>query len=203
MSTEKVNIAPADEAVLKTLDYIIVIDHSGSTATGSNRLKGKSRYDEMREQCILAATIAGKYDDDGITLIHFSTAAKVRDGVKADAVASVFAEFRPGGNTMLGLALAEAVKKAQASTKEVVVLVFTDGEASDEDDVIRVISEAGASMGRPKIGFCFIQVGNDPSAKAFLDKLDNDLKVDVCATFSEEDAENLSIEQLVNAARTE
>lgn len=198
----KMNIEPASEEVLKKLDWIIVIDHSGSTATESTRLKGRTRYEEMQEQCILAGNIASKYDDDGITLIHFSNRAAVRDNVKADAVANVFREYRPGGSTMLALALNEAVAKAKASTKETVVLVFTDGEASDPDDVIATLNAAGRDLGRPRIGFSFIQVGDDRGAKAFLDKLDNSLSVDVCATFSEEDAENLSIEQLVAAART-
>lgn len=203
MSDNKTNIESASEDILKSLDWIIVVDHSGSTANESIRMPGKTRYDEMKEQCILAANIAQKYDDDGLTLIHFSAAVSVRDGVKADAVANVFREYRPGGGTMLGKALGEAVKKAKASTKETVVLVFTDGEASDPDEVIKVLNQAGKDLGRPKIGFSFIQVGNDSEAKKFLDKLDNDLKVDICATFSEEDAEGLSIEQLVNAARTE
>lgn len=203
MSDNKTEIAPAPEDVLKKLDWIIIVDHSGSMAEPSNRLKGKTRYEEVREQVVLAARIAEKYDDDGLTLIHFSSKAVVTDGVKADQVKAAFDQFSPSGSTNLHLALAEAEKKARSSAKEVVVLVFTDGEANDQDEVINAINNAGKEFGRPRIGFCFIQVGTDQGAKAFLDKLDNDLTVDVCATFSEEDAENLSIPQLVTAARTE
>lgn len=202
MSANKVNIAPATEDVLKALDWIIVIDHSGSTASASSRVEG-SLYDEMRESAVTAATIAGQYDDDGITLIHFSSNAVVKDGVTASAVRDVFAEYKPGGNTNLGLAIDAVIAKAKASTKEVVAIIFTDGAASDPSHVMKSLTRAGADLGRPKIGFAFVQVGNDPDAARFLDTLDNDLKVDVCATFSAADADGLSIQQLVNAARTE
>lgn len=203
MSANKVNIAPATDETLKKLDWIIVVDHSGSTSNPSTRIHGGSLYDEMREQAQLAANIAEKYDDDGITVIHFASHVVVRDGVKAQEMRNVFAEQHPGGSTRLDLALAEAVKKAKSSTKEVVVIVYTDGEADNYDDVINVMNQAGRDLGRPRIGFCFVQVGNDPAAKKFLDRLDNEMKIDVCATFNSDEAGDLSIEQLVNAARTE
>lgn len=202
MSANKVNIAPATDEVLKGLDWIIVIDHSGSTATESKRIEG-TLYDEMKEAAMTAAVVANKYDDDGITLIHFSSHSVVNDGVKPQAIADVFAEYVPGGNTMLGQALEQAVAKAKSSSKEVVVIVYTDGAASDPTKVIDVLNKAGKDLGRPRIAFAFVQVGNDRDAAKFLDKLDNDLKVDVCATFSAEDADGLTIQQLVNAARTE
>lgn len=203
MSENKVNIEPASEDVLKTLDLVILIDHSGSMESESNRLPGKTRYQEVEETAIMAANVMSRYDDDGITLVHFATTAKVNDGVKADAVAKLFKEIAPGGNTMLAVALKEVVKKVKSTTKETVALVFTDGEASDEAEVLKVLNDAGTTLGRPRIGFTFIQVGTDSHAKQFLDRLDNSLKVDVCATFSEEEAEGLSIPQLINAARTE
>jgi Mg-chelatase subunit ChlD len=203
MSSNKTEIVAAPAEVLAKLDWIIIVDHSGSMATPSTRMKGKTRYEEVQEQVVLAARIAEKYDDDGLTLIHFSGKASVTDGVKADDVEEAFARFSPGGSTALHLALIEAEKKARASSKEVVVMVFTDGAADDQAAVIDAINAAGKEFGRPRIGFAFVQVGNDRGAKAFLDKLDNDLSVDVCATFSEEEAENISVEQLVTAARTE
>lgn len=203
MSAEKVNIAPASEETLKAIDWIIVIDHSGSTSNSSRRLKGKTLYDEMQEQCQLAANVASKYDTDGITLIHFSNHVKVTDGVTGEAVADLFRETQPGGGTMMAPALQKAIDKAKSTTKQTVVIVFTDGEANDPEDVIQVMNAAGKELGRPRIGFAFIQVGSDPAAKRFLDRLDNEMAVDVCATFSEEDAEGLTIPQLVNAAFTE
>lgn len=203
MSVNKTAITPATEETLKKLDWILVVDHSGSTNSPSTRMKGKTRYEEMREQAILAAQVAGKYDDDGITVIYFSSHAKVKDNVTAYALADVFKEFPPNGSTNLAEALEKAVEKAKSSTKETVVIVFTDGEANDFDAVVKIMNQAGKDLGRPRIGFAFVQVGDDAGAKAFLDKLDNGLAVDVCATFSQEDAENITIEQLVTAAREE
>lgn len=202
MSANKVNIAPASEETLKKLDWIIVIDHSGSTDEPSKRMQG-TRYDEMKEYALQAARVAGRYDDDGITLIHFSSNVVVKDGVTADSLADVFKEYRPGGMTNLGLALGKAVDKARHSTKEVVCIVYTDGAATDPERVLDVINQAGKEFGRPRIGFCFVQVGHDPDASKFLDYIDNNLKVDVSATFNTEDADGLTVEQLVNAARTE
>lgn len=203
MSENKTEIVPADKETLSRLDFIIIVDHSGSMNTPSTRMGGKTRYEEVQETVILAAQIAEKYDDDGLTLIHFSNKATVTDGVKAADVAAAFGKFSPSGSTALDLALIEAEKKARDSKKEVVVLVFTDGEANDPDAVIKAINAAGKEFGRPRIGFTFIQVGTDSNAKKFLDRLDNELAVDVCATFSEDEAEDLTIEQLVTAARTE
>jgi hypothetical protein len=59
-----------------------------------------------------------------------------------------------------------------------------------------VIDRAGRELGRPKIGFTFVQVGDDPVAAEFLDELDNSMKVDVCATVRAAEATNLSFHQL-------
>lgn len=204
MSTEtqdKRSVQPAIEDVLKGLDLILCIDRSGSMDSASKRLPGKSRWDEVKEDAIRAANVAGRYDADGITVITFSTGADVKDGVTAEAVEQLFKEQRPGGSTNLAAAIQEATKKAQTSSKEVVCLVYTDGEPNSQSDVVNALNAAGA-LGRPKIGFTFIQVGDDGGAAKFLQSLDNDLKVDICATYSAADAENMAIEQLINAART-
>lgn len=202
MSLQKTNILEEAEDKLKQLDYILVIDHSGSMSSASTRMNGKTRFEEMRETAESVAREAEKYDDDGITVIPFATAAgKVYDGVTAAKVHDVFQEFRPGGGTNLHLALIEVEKKARASSKDVLAIVYTDGEASDEPAVIKAINDAGKEFGRPKISFVFVQVGPDPGATKFLDRLDNELTVDVCATFSEEDAEGLSLAQLAYAGR--
>ena len=203
MSLNRVNIQPATDEVLKTLDLILVIDHSGSMETPSKRLKGKTRYDECAESAVQAADVMSRYDDDGITLIHFSSATKVTDGVNGDAARELFKEIRPGGGTNLHLAIDEVGKKARSSAKQIVALVYTDGEANDAQAVLDSMNALGKEFGRPKIGFCLIQVGDDKGANDFLDMIDNNLKVDISAHFTEEEAEGLTIQQLIQAARTE
>jgi uncharacterized protein with von Willebrand factor type A (vWA) domain len=189
----------ADE--LKKIDFIVLVDHSGSMGEPSLRLQGRTRIQEVQEDCVAIARLAQQYDDDGITAIGFSSGVNVKDGVTADAVSNIFKEFQPRGSTNLSAALKAAIDKAKASTKEVVVLAYTDGVPDNESEVINTINAAGADLGRPKIGFTFIQVGTDSGASRFLSKLDSDLKVDVVATLAAADAEALSVGQLAHLAR--
>ena len=191
------------ESELKALDYIVVVDHSGSMGHPSARMPGKNRLEEVQEDCEAIAREAAKYDDDGITVIAFSNGVSTYDGVGAERVAGVFKEFPPRGSTNLTDALRAAVSKVAESSKEGVVLVYTDGQPNDEKSAMAVIDEAGRKLGRPKIGFTFIQVGTDPGATAFLDHLDNDMKVDVTATFRAADAEGKSFSHLSWAARND
>jgi Mg-chelatase subunit ChlD len=194
--------AETGEDVLKKLDWILLADHSGSMGEPSLRMKGKTRLQEVQEDCISVARVAQKYDDDGITLVHFATGVTIKDNVTADNVTQMFHEIAPRGSTNLADALKAAVDKAKASTKETVVFVYTDGAPNDAVMATRVIEEAGRSLGRPRIGFVFIQVGTDPEATQFLKHLDSELKTDVCAVVHAEDAEELSVPQLVELART-
>lgn len=191
------------EGELKKLDYIVVVDHSGSMGAPSNRYPSKNRLEEVEEDCIAIAREANKYDDDGITVIAFSNGVQTYDGVGPERVAGVFKEFPPRGGTNLTDALRAAVSKATESDKEAVVFVYTDGQPNDEASAMKVIDEAGRKLGRPKIGFSFIQVGTDPGATAFLDHLDNNMKVDVTATFRAADAEGKSFSHLAWAARND
>lgn len=181
---------------LKKLDWIVVIDHSGSTGEPSLRLKGRTRFDEMHESCLAVARQAERYDDDGITVITFSGRTKVFDGVTGDKVKNVFAEIHPGGGTNLGAAIREVMAKKRASTKDVIAIIYTDGEADSETDVIAALNDAGKEFGRPKIAFVIVQIGEDAGAKKFLDRLDNGLAVDVLATVRAEDADELSVPEL-------
>lgn len=194
-------VREATEDELKAIDTILLIDHSGSMSEPSHLAKGLTRFQELEENTRSIARTMGNYDADGLTVIAFASGVSVVDGVTADKVRDIFKENAPGGRTDLAAALKEALKKATASSKETVVMVFTDGAPNSEADAIKVINDAGQSLGRPKIGFVFVQVGNDPDAAKFLDKLDNGLAVDVCATVKAEDAEKLSPAQLVWLAR--
>jgi uncharacterized protein YegL len=196
----KSNLSGTQEATtdqLKNLDVQILIDHSGSMGEPSTRFAGKTKYEELREDVGAISREMAKFDDDGLTLITFSSSARVTDGVKPDDVARVFSEHGPRGSTNLAAALQLAVDKATASSKPNVVLVFTDGSPDDQKAAADVVEAAGKKLGRPRIGFAFIQVGNDGGAAAFLDHLDNELSVDVTATIRAADAEGLSCPQIV------
>jgi Mg-chelatase subunit ChlD len=185
------------------LDFIVVVDHSGSMGAPSQNMRGGTRLQEVQEDVQAMANIAEKHDGDGITVVAFDSYVKTYDGVGALKVASVFKDFPPGSSTNLTDALKEAVKKATSAKKEAVVLVYTDGCPNDQQSAMDVIDQAGRTLGRPKIGFTFVQVGNDSGAARFLKTLDDDMKVDVTATVRAEDAKTLTLHQLAWLARND
>lgn len=189
------------EEELKKIDAIVLVDRSGSMKNPSLRLEGRTRYDEVMESCISIARDMEKFDSDGITVIHFNGDVVTHDNVTASKVAQIFEECEANGGTNLTEALQKAVDKAKSSKKETVVIIYTDGEPDSATSAMRVIDEAGNSIGRPRIGFTFIQVGESKDATAFLDKLDNGMKVDVCATLRAKEAEPLGYAQLAWLAR--
>lgn len=200
--TTATSIGSVDETVLRTLDFAIGVDTSGSTDRTSHRLPGKTRLQEMQEEAGRIVRAAGKYDSDGLTLVRFSSHAQTIDGVTPDRIDSTFREFSSAGNTNLGACIREFTKKAVSTTKPFVGFIFTDGEASDPDDVLASIREAAdATKGRPKFGIVIVQTGNDPDAKKYLNKLDNELGAqgvpDMIAVVTEDESEGLTFPNLV------
>lgn len=196
----------SDENVLRSLDYMGIVDISGSTEKESHRIQGVSRLAEMKEEILRFASVASRYDSDGITFAAFSTGLRVWDGITPDKVDSTFKEFHSGGQTFLELAINAIETKAKSSSKEVVAVIFTDGEATNPNKVIQAIqSLAKATNGRPKVGIVIVQVGTDPEATSFLRMLDDQMKdrgiPDMIACVPVEQAEGLSLQQFVWLAR--
>ncbi len=201
----KSGVQELSDAELSRLDYALVIDHSGSMGSLSSRLRGQTLMHEVREDAIAIARIAEKYDSDGITVIPFSTGVRVHDGVTSSIVEKVFDEHTPRGGTNLTDALREVHNKAKRASKDMVAIVYTDGQPDNQDTVISAIKAMANELGRPKIGLAIIQVGNDVGAARFLDFLDNHLESahtpDVVACLKAEDAEGLSFSQICWLAR--
>lgn len=181
---------------LRGCDFLVLIDHSGSMGDPSLRRSGFTRFEELQEDAIALAREAQKFDDDGLTVIAFSSAVRVFDGVKADAVSKVFGEVAPRGGTNLTDALQAAIAKIEASAKNGIILCFTDGVPDNEQMVYETINSAGNKLGRPRIGITFVQVGEEPRATKFLDAVNNNLKVDIVAVAHAKDAEGLTLGQL-------
>lgn len=199
--TTATEIGTVTEDVLKTLDFHIGIDTSGSTSKPSHRMPGKTRLQEMQEEAGRIIRAAGQYDNDGLTLTVFSTHVRTIDGVTPDRIDSVFAELESSGSTDLGGCIREFTKKALASTKPLVGFIFTDGEASNQPDVLQAVREAArTTKGRPKFGFVIVQTGNDVSATEYLRSLDADLQKynipDMIAVVTEDESEGLTFPNL-------
>ena len=97
----------------------------------------------------------------------------------------IYKEVEPLGTTATDVALEAlltpkwfADRKAEKN-KPLIIVVFTDGEPNDRDAVTKIIINAANSIERDAdLGIVFVQIGHDASAKAYLDKLDNELKKD-------------------------
>jgi Mg-chelatase subunit ChlD len=208
MSTQSVRTLSENEvreeadAVLKGLHIAIALDKSGSMGEPSFRMSGKSKWEELEETVTAVAreaVAAGCLG--GLTLIFFSSTVHVKPGVTPDEVKSVFHEFRPGGSTNLAAALEEIATIASHSKDDVLGIVYTDGMADDKNAVVSVMDKAGKDSGRPHIGFCIIQVGNDQGAKEFLEYVDDNLKIDVSSTVPFADSGELSLAKIAWLAR--
>lgn len=190
--------------VAKEFDYILLVDKSGSMGSPSTRLEGKTRWQEVQEFTEQFARYAEQYDDDGLTVISFNSHVTVQDGVKADAVHELFTKEGPGGSTNLAEALDAAWAKKWASPKKAIVVVVTDGEPNSQTAVEQsIIGATNKIESDSQLNVLFIQVGEDPAAAKYLDHLDNSLKGakwDIVNTMSEDDAESLSIGQLLYQA---
>ena len=194
---EKRVIGTLTDDQLKSLDIILLVDNSGSMVVNdSERVPGANRLQEVQHDVMKIAQAAEKFDADGITLIEFGSSAQVFDNVGSLKVASTFKAFNDSGSTNLTSALMLATEKAQATNKNAVVICWTDGSPDSKPTAKAAIDRAGRELGRPKIGFTFVQVGRDPLATDFLDDLDNSMKVDVCATVRAEEATGLTLHQL-------
>lgn len=190
----------------KEYDYILLVDQSGSMGDDSDKMKGRTRWEEAEEFTTAFARYADKHDDDGITVISFSSHATVNDGVHADAVTQIFKTHTPGGSTNLAAALEEAFKKKWSSSKPAYVLVLTDGIPDSEEEVVRSIIAASKKIENgDQLGVQFIQIGSDKRASEFLNRLDEGLerkgaKFDIVNALTREQAENMTFEQMIWAA---
>lgn len=197
-------IQAISDSQAKEYDYILVLDKSGSMDEPSTTLDGRARWDEAQEFTESFARFADKHDDDGLTVITFSSSHKVYDGVHADKVHEVFATCQPGGSTNLAGALDAAFKKKFDSGKPAIILVMTDGQPDNETAVKTSITNAANRIEKDgDIGIQFVQIGNDARAAKFLGDLDDNLKdakFDIVNSLTREEAEKLTIEQMLYLA---
>lgn len=182
-------------------DYILLVDQSGSMSEASTVLEGRTKWDEAKEFTEAFARYAETADDDGITLIKFSSTATAYDGVKAAAVHDLFVKNSPHGGTNLAAALDAAFAKKYSASKKAIIVCITDGVPDNESAVARsIVAATNKIEDASQINLLFVQIGDDAHAAKFLDNLDNSLqgaKYDIVDTLSAADAGALSMEQLV------
>lgn len=196
---------------LKNRDFFVLVDKSGSMSD-SDTPSGQTRYKYAEESTIALAKKLEEFDPDGITVIPFSSTFKVYDNQTAGKVKDVFAENDPMGGTVLTGPLKHCfdayLKEKKAGTAKAngaMVVVITDGQPQDEGEVGKSIIEFTKKLdsGDDEFGILFLQVGKDPGAKKFLEKLDDNLngaKFDIVDAKTMDDLENLGLTEALMGA---
>ena len=191
---------------LKNRDYYLVLDKSGSMETRDTKA-GISRWDYAKESTLALARKLNEYDPDGITVIPFAGSFKVYPNTTPEKVEDIFRENSPMGGTTLAPALQAcfddylANKKAgKAKSNGAIVVVITDGQPNDEQQVSKSIVAFTKLLenGDGEFGIAMLQVGQDSGASDFLKRLDDNLvkegaKFDIVDTKTMDELENIGL----------
>lgn len=197
---------------LKNRDYTLILDKSGSMVA-TDTAGGLSRWKSAQEASFALAHKMNEYDPDGITLYTFNNTHKRYDNTTPDKVNQVFIENEPNGGTNLAGVLEDAFgnffkRKAanQLKANGETIVVVTDGEPNDKAAVTAAIINATKKLTtREELGLCFIQVGKDQGANAFLKKLDDELtsqgaKMDIVDAITADEAGEKSLSDVLLGA---
>jgi hypothetical protein len=197
------------EEQLKTYDIILLIDKSSSMTTAD--VKGRERWDAIKEQTAAWAREAHKWDQDGITVGFFNNKFSVHENVTPAKVDDIFKEHKPSNSTETHEVI-EHVLNAYLNSRKKPILVFvvTDGASSDNKKLATVIAKATHKMTKDEeIGIQFVQIGQDPDAAAMLKFLDDELmakfgaKFDIVDTTTFEEAIEMPFLELCSKTLTD
>ena len=169
-------------AKLKGYDTRFLVDDSDS-------MDGP-RWTTTKQVMAHIASIAVKYDRNGVDVRFFNNYCDDEDRLNLDSaekVMSLFDNLEPEGSTptadALDIELNEYIHEYNNNRhiKGLNLIVITDGEPSPGQDVESVVVKYArilAQLDAPplQVGIQFVQVGEDKKAKDFLDSLDNDLQ---------------------------
>ncbi|KAG6917994.1 hypothetical protein DXG01_017004 [Tephrocybe rancida] len=144
-----------------------------------------TNWQEARKALKRLATVAAKYDPDGIE-IHFLNSKRTLTTSDPQKIRELFDSVKPSKATPLGGKLQELLfeyMKDMTSTstkKKVNYIVITDGVPTDnpmtKDGIIRAARRLDElQLPTHQIGIQFVQVGREKDAAAFLQALDDDL----------------------------
>ena len=136
------------------------------------------------------ASIAVKYDKDGVDVRFFNAYPEDDERLNLDSaekVMSLFDNLDTDGETptadTLEVELNEYIHeyKCNRHIKGLNLIVITDGEPSPRQDVEGVIVKYARILAQQdapplQVGIQFVQIGDEKGAKDFLDSLDNDLQ---------------------------
>lgn len=184
-------------------DWIVLVDASLSMNT-PDCPGGSSRWAFVKEVVGLIATIASKYDPDGIDMMLFGGAnPTLHNSVNIETLGSMMPDSPTEMSTYTGKALDKVFHDyfAAGGSKPMGVIVLTDGQASDRLVVEQALRNLASAAGDGEtVGVGFWQIGRDGAAAKDLEYYDNSLgEIDVVDTVQmDELMSNLSsLEQLM------
>lgn len=207
--------AQIDVSDLAEYDVVCCVDMSGSMTSAlkhtvlkngvsTEHLTTRSQY---AKECVLSVVqSAAQFDDDGVTVAVFNNGYEIKNNVDEKTAAAFFAKHHPSGGTRMAEMLSEIIadyferrKRNPKKTKRTMIIVITDGEASDKQELKEVIAAATKEMDNEEmqdkdLGILFMQIGKDPDATAFLKELDNlqtseNLAFDIVSTVNWDDVD--------------
>ncbi|GAA6038185.1 hypothetical protein JCM8097_005783 [Rhodosporidiobolus ruineniae] len=172
-------------APLSRYDLVLLVDDSPSMTEGN-------RWRETREALMGVVEACARYDRDGLDVWFMNSEDKKLENVTMPhIVAAAFDSIVPFGSTPTGVIMdeilrdyVERVEDAKATkqrVKPLLLMVLTDGRADDPDMVRDIIIEFAQRLDDIRappyqMGIQFVQLGDDPEAREFLQELDDELK---------------------------
>lgn len=169
---------------LRTFDTVFVIDDSAS-------MDEFTRWRDTRAALETIATVATKYDADGIDVFFLnSTQHSARNVRSADEVRRLFDLVQPGGITPIAACLDRILRRhldRYAAAREagdgeypkpLNIIVLTDGEPTDDpESVIVDAARRLEALNAPlcQVGIQFFQIGDEEGAREALEELDDAL----------------------------
>lgn len=117
-------------------------------------------------------------DMNGLDLVFFGGTIETHENQTSAQIMSTFAKLRPNGGTPLAEGLSQGFRVLKKSPKpKKFIFCHTDGAPNNRQAVRQVIIDQANSQSRDdEMTILFVQIGNDPTATAFLRELDDDLK---------------------------
>lgn len=160
-------------------NFIFGVDVSGSMSN-ADCPGGLTRIDFLKEKVIAFAKEAAKYDPDGIDVLTFGQVVTPYPKVTAERAESVVQLLRANEAATM---THELIRKAYALHKDggyqqTVLFIATDGQPSDPGAVKTTIVDVAKQLkDEHEFAISFLTVGQiDPTLRAFLTQLDDDLK---------------------------
>jgi len=163
--------------MLRRYTTVIVVDDSSS-------MYGE-RWAEAGEALAALASIAERYETDGLDICFLNNWHYGRNIKSEREVEAIFDRVQPSGCTPTGERLERLLRDyikeyrdSKGEVKPINFLVITDGEATDDPeyairDAARKLDELEAPLSQ--VGIQFVQIGTDPEATKFLEYLDDRL----------------------------